>query len=150
MKVRTAWVILLLSLMLVAIFYYAIHWFHQHPNWQDQNVIFARRVLGKGFKVALNGIDWNRNKNPECIAYIPIKKMQKIAPHLQAINTFVVIEKDSVLFNWKSMDTIAFIPIINSPHKESIPIIFSTSLDSLNPHQVCQFQYAGQFQILKP
>lgn len=142
--------IVLLGIFLLAIFYYAILWFHKNPEWQDRNVIFARKVLGKGFKVALNGIDWNQNKISECIAFMPVKEKQKIAPHLQAIHQLVVIEKDSVLFFWKSQhDTLAFIPIINSLDSLQIPIIFSHRLDSINTKSTHHLVFSKRYQIVQ-
>lgn len=143
--------IILLGIFLIGIFYFAIHWFHEHPHWQDRNVIYARKVLGKGLKIALNGIDWNHNQIPECVAFIPSKKLQKVAPHLQAIHQLCVIEKDSVLFHWASKDTIAFIPIQNSLDLFYIPIIFSNHrLDSLNLHSIYYLKYnKHSFQIVQ-
>ncbi len=141
--------VLLLGLFIVALFYWAMYWFHKNPDWQDQNVIYAREVLGKGFKVALNGIDWNQNNLPECIAYLPVKKLQKTAPHLQAIRALVVVENHKVLFSWSSKDTIAFIPLINSLEQTSIPTFFSTSLDSINTNEVFQLVFKDCFKFIK-
>ncbi len=139
--------LVLLGIFLVGVFYYAIYWFSKNPNWQDKNVIYARKVLGKGFKVALNGLDWNRNKIPECIAFMPVKKLQKIAPHLQAVNKIAVIENDSILFFWHSRDSVAFIPLVNSLQKNEIPIVFSNQLDSINSNQIFYLKFYHQFQI---
>lgn len=142
-------IIVLLGLVLVGIFYYAIYWFKNHPHWQDQNVIFARRILGKGFKVALNGIDWNQNKLPECIAFMPLKKSQKIAPHLQAANKIAVVENNKILFFWSSNDSIAFIPLINSLQNYQIPIIFSTQIDAISNDKKYFLRFNRYYQIVK-
>lgn len=139
--------VVLLSILLVGVFYYAIYWFKKNPSWQDRNVIYARKVLGKGFKVALNGLDWNKNNISECIAFMPIKKLQKIAPHLQAVSKIAVIENDSILFFWQSQDTIAFIPLINSLKNNEIPIIYSNQLDSISSNEIFYLKFNHQFQI---
>jgi hypothetical protein len=142
-----AFLIILLGLSLLLLFYIAMHWFHNHPEWQDQNVIFARKMLGRGFKVALNGQDWNQNQIPECIAFMPVKKLQKIAPHLQPVSKLIVIEKNSVLFSWSSIDSIAFIPLINSQKNSKIPIIFSKYLDTIETKNTFYLTYSNQFVI---
>jgi hypothetical protein len=141
--------ILISGIFLVILFYFAIDWFHHNPNWQDSNAIFARKVLGKGFKIALNGQDWNSNHIPECIAFVPEKKLQKNAPHLVPLQKLVVLEKDTVLFSWSSKDTFAFIPYLNSPKKPFIPILFSQKLDSINFKDTFYLKYfSSQFQII--
>lgn len=139
--------VLLFGFTLLGIFYFAIHWFNKNPHWQDRNVIYARKVLGKGFKVALNGIDWNQNQIPECIAFLPLKKLQKLAPHLQATHKIVVVENDSVLFKWETQDSIAFIPIVNSLQSHQIPMIFSHRLDSIHLENVYYLKFHQYYQI---
>lgn len=138
------------GLLLVLLFWGMMLVFRSSDYLHEKDIYFARKVLGKGFKVALSGQDWNNNNIPETISYSPQKIMKTSLPNYACFKKLVIIENEKVLWEWTPMkDTLALIPVINNIQQSYISFYFSTDTKPLNLNSQLELRYKENRFILE-